>query len=387
GEGFETPSLSDLNAQWPKTAIAKSATAKIVVLLTAREVVGRYRMTAVLRWVSADGSGHVATVHVGPVRVHRGWKAKALGFGVPILSLYKDLALPVVVLLTGFLFQQWLARLEENRRRTEQERSHVQTTWTQMLPTSHQNTSAYYLPTIRAAGRAVTKYGEWKKSGDLTARDQPASECLYYTVLFVREMKEIREKIGGAFLKSHHVEKLLAALWKFANNELERVLGFEDLSTVLMRMKRHEAYPSFMQRLRTSKHDSSAHRVAARFGAWLSTGFEDLVVPLKLFITIFTYELNWPYLYWYERLDLEYPENDIVALRHDLADLIAEKAAAYEAATQRVDGASHAEILKRQCSELQTAADLLRAYMVLAKKKATEHRYVAVAANSPEEES
>ncbi|HEV7239965.1 MAG TPA: hypothetical protein VGQ36_12065 [Thermoanaerobaculia bacterium] len=373
GEGFEAPVLAALNRQLPPQ-IPPFGNASLKVALHPNNVLGRYRITTVVRWTTAGESGHLATVLLGPVRVHRGWKADLLGFGAPILSLYKDLALPVVVLLAGFLLQQWLGRLEETRRRTEQERSHVQATWTQMLPTSHRNTSEYYLPALRASGKMKPTYDAWKRTRDPAAAEGAAAECLYYTMLFAREMKEIREKIGGAFLKSHHVEKVVAALWKSVSSELDRVLGLEDMSLVLMRMKRHEAYPSFMQRLRSSKADTPVRRVAERFNAWLLDDYAEILVPCELFTEIFQHELNWPYLHWYEEDDLVYPEREIDSLRGQLRQLLSTKSGGYRAAMKQTDGEELAMRLGAQCAKLREISGLLERYVDRAKKKATVRR-------------
>jgi hypothetical protein len=124
-------------------------------------------ITGVFSWQTSGGAQRQGAVEIGPIQVaHRPASPLAVT-STAIYTFFKDLGLPLVLVLLAYLFQQLQheqARLEETR---HFEREHREETRQFFLARATDNAVRYLLPLVGAA-TSLQEYGR-------RLRDEPAS--------------------------------------------------------------------------------------------------------------------------------------------------------------------------------------------------------------------
>jgi hypothetical protein len=255
-------------------------------------------LTLVLEWTVTGKPSSSITVALGENQVQDFWEGLSSSW---IYQLFKDLAVPISLLVIGFVLNS-LAKSRENRQAAQQksdldqkelEKTALQEakelsektlrearekqekdllavkeeqdkkrdarseTLKQMLPVSHAYAAKYYLPLSRSTERAVTALYEMTVHLETKAKTpasfdpaqlEVASQQSFFYVLMVKRILEgMRKEIGGLYFKDLRGEQLASACIK----KFELSLGSETapLSCAIQRLanllKRTATYETF----------------------------------------------------------------------------------------------------------------------------------------------
>lgn len=292
-----------------------------------------------LEWTGATGAVSEAAVSLGELAItdHKDW---ALAVVRKSIELAKDLALPIVLALFGYYFQKRERELAdqkktdeaareakekqerdaaEDRRRMDQERrTQVAQTWNKMLPRSHDLMITYYMHLAAASDLAASGIENSRRidpthdkvSSDSMERqgEETARVAFYYVSIFDCRVRHTAQSIGGFHFKSRLGEILasqcLREYRRLYPGVAENLLS--DTSVVTNLLKPFDSRETFLRKLDgKDKLPGDAHEVMARhfkyFKSWLeTTPSARTVVCLRALVAVVEYEMNRPYLYWYD---------------------------------------------------------------------------------------
>jgi hypothetical protein len=272
---------------------------------------------AVLTWMDGQRTSTYA-LSFGAIRTMTPW-----GYAVEsALGWTRDLALPVLLGLIGYLAQRYFMRL-----------TRVGETWNLMLPESHKHVMGTYIgiskwcsiipsrvEKVRVGQKAATPGAPLQLDTSVDLR-----EALFAVVMVERWWRHMSQVPGGLYLKNRAGEELvLHCAGKYDEYSLvswcARTGAVRDaselMSTILDYISRHEsparfwrkvdaeAPPPFRRRPGQSNIPSAFGEAVRSLGeqlpAWAaSTDAESAMTWITLTSTILNYEVNRPYETWY----------------------------------------------------------------------------------------
>jgi hypothetical protein len=262
---------------------------------------GQYTVAVRYAWQRASDSQ--ATVAVGPLIVTSPARAAVTRVGGPIIALFKDLALPIVLAVGAYLLQRQEKKRDEKRKGEEDERLHQQTTSNLLLPESHRFNTKYYLPLVRVVRNVQTE----------TKPEKSLRDRLYVTMAALRRVRHISLQIGGLFLKDTEAEDLVLDLWSLCFAQVRTRLDATDVDAVMDVMAPNEGRSVFKARFPAANappatpFQTALVAVEKQFEKWTLDVFtREALPPLAAMQQVLEYEVNRPFSKWYEGR-LEFP--------------------------------------------------------------------------------
>ncbi|HEV3036736.1 MAG TPA: hypothetical protein VHA33_03020 [Candidatus Angelobacter sp.] len=239
----------------------------------------------------------------------------------------KTFAIPATLALLGYLLNRRAKKREEAKADADKEQGIRAEIWKQMLPTSHELASKYYMPISREIEHtarnlskyAIAMYGDVEK---VVLAKEAADRAFFYALSLEKRMIHTRQKIGGFIFKDLRGEELAISGWL----EYKRLqVGDPDSPNDILfrssasRLKYDETFESFCKRFSAPITSPNPFKpeieVSWRiFRRWLEEKRAVLasIFYLRVFGAIIDYELNRPYQYWYQpgpKLQLSNPEH------------------------------------------------------------------------------
>lgn len=263
---------------------------------------GIFNLTRGFAWSDGDGKQHRGFVEFGAVTVTDRWSLLA--------GWFKDLALPIVLLLLGSVF----GFLE--KRRTE-----VQQTWHQMLPKSHENAELYYMPMSSSILRIREGLQRFDRAQGPSEKKKHRGELYYDLLILLRRNREFVVKIGGWYFKDFEGELLAQTCWNLFRADTEERLGRAALESLLDQIGPQDSIGDVRRRFEAAvdkgpwwvlllsrlgdgnqgRGQRLASEVKGKFHSWLKEDFRYHVRVLAVLEDILDYEMNRPYDRWYGR--------------------------------------------------------------------------------------
>jgi len=317
------------------------------VELRAQSPATSQNLYAVVTWTDAAGVRSERSVALGEATV-RPWCKKLLA---ALRDVLKDFALPLVLLVLGWLYQIWDKKREEQRQDAEKQRDLVRQaedrkraqlaeTWNRMLGESHRLNTEHYIH----LGGAV--YGlllfaekcreELRKQED--QRNQAKLEAdglmqFYYLIRFERRYRHMMETACGFYFKSLVGERLVQEclnLFMAQYTEHWDVARLANLVAAARLTDLNESYDSLMKKLKGEgpvpdhlKRDEFKgifEQARADFQIWQNgAGYEKGLRYLKTFFCLLSYEMNRPYEYWYGQKEEMHPDPEILQTLEEIA--------------------------------------------------------------------
>jgi hypothetical protein len=313
---------------WPKS-LKKGESAVVYALLQPKSWYGYHGASGVLTWKDPTGLARERAVSLPAVRISSelGRVFATLGRS---LDLAKDLALPVVLLvLAGFL-----QRRDRNREHTQEERDKMQAllreTWALMLPKVSTYAEQHYMP----IESSIATFR------DALKMDDPAEghlQALFNLLLFLRNMQYLADETGGLFFRNLQGEELAGKLWFLFRERAWAALERKDYARAMTVLSAKENYADFLDKLEgraplSDKSDATPsllrgfphlidmdiegssprqekldavrvllQRLSKKFTDWKNAeAFSEDSALLNLFDYILSYEMNRPFVIWYE---------------------------------------------------------------------------------------
>ena len=257
-------------------------------------------------------------------------------------AFFKDITLPIVLLILGWRFKVWDDKREQDRRESEKQRdidrdnreqksAKMAEQWSIMLPDSRKLSRMYYLPLLSAVQQAtsclekvVKDYGELGKQQDPAAKrelqkrlDGTMETAFFYWVLSWRQFRNVADSVGGLHFKDRVGEKLTA--WS-QGKFLQLYLGdnrdlLRTYARILDHIGIHEKLDSFLNKFREDMDPETWESLGFRegwnhFKVWVrGPKCVESISYLKGFAALVEYEANRPFEYWYggvkERLNID----------------------------------------------------------------------------------
>jgi len=290
-----------------------------------------------VRWFSADKHPSQCVVPLGTLEAHDEMD-KAKEIWAAIVGFYKDLAIPILLVVLAYIFKQWEDARERDRQATESERQQLLQTWNKMLPVSHSDATKYYMPLAAAIKESYKFFKKCLEAIKPAAQSLPANsplvkQSLYYFLLTMRRFRSMSSERGGLYFKDRTGERIsslcVSEMFRLYLRTVPDLL--RHTSVVLSHIKPFEIYGEFIPVLESSLAataprtplQESLLEVHKEFHIWISTSeFGEIVPLLKALLTVLEFEMNRPYEFWYpkaqkERLNLE---DDVKKILEGLAE-------------------------------------------------------------------
>jgi hypothetical protein len=288
---------------------------KTALAIVPLEESGQY--TTVIRYSWIDAAGHVnhASLPLGPILVASPARSLITKIGTPVLTLFKDLAMPIVLAIGAYLLQRQDKKREEKRKEAEDQRLQQQTTSNLLLPESHRFNTKYYLPLVR-----VLKQLQTDTKANKSLRDR-----LFALMATLRRIRHISNQIGGLFLKDTEAEELVLDTWSLFFAQVRVRLDQTVVDAVLEVMSPVEGRAAFKARFPAddgkpkTPMQATMLELEKEFERWpLDVFTAEAMPPLIAMQHLLEYEVNRPFTKWYEG-KLEFPlkklEDSDAALR------------------------------------------------------------------------
>lgn len=310
----------------------------------------RENVFALFEWKDAAGAPSQAAIGLGNIAVNdtSDW---ALAVARKSIELAKDLALPLVLVLLGWYFQQQESKRAEEALENRERRVQVAGTWSKMLPRSHELMINYYMHLAAAAHLAArgiesSRQLEGRKANEANGQNSKVIEeadraAFYYVSIFERRVRYISHRIGGFHFKNRLGEMLasqcLREYRRLYPGEAEHLQG--DVSVVTDCLKPFDSREKFLRKLDGKGGLKDETRVILErhfqyFRTWLKTDpSAQVVVCLRALVAVVEYEMNRPYLYWYD-------EPEKLRLTKETEDFLKRVAAKIQAEREIADFAS-----------------------------------------------
>jgi hypothetical protein len=311
----------------------------------------QYEIDLVYSWTqraqpTQEGQTGENRLLIGPIDVVTPGERRAR-IGAAVYGVGKDLALPIAVAVLTFLLSRFERDYERLREKAERDREtaekardearkeaekHTQQareTWGRMLVISHRDAKRFYLPLLSALRELRDKTGE---PTDKSEREKPLDwqdQAFYWAMMFLRNMKRLKDENGGFYLKTRHGEDLLSDIWFMLKRAFQKEFGPETYDAALDDVGHADTYATFRGRLSGSTALTSC-RTKFLNGLKPPDGFVEIYVPLlSLFYYVLRYEANLAYLYWYGEPEkppnLRLKENQNFLMKGPLAKELGEK--------------------------------------------------------------
>src|SRR5882762_2087338 len=246
-----------------------------------------------VRWLSADKHRSQYVVPLGTLEAQDDLD-KAKEVWAAIVGFYKDLAMPLLLVLLAYIFKQWDDGRERDRQKAESQRQQLLQTWNKMLPISHNDATKYYMPlasAIRESYKSFKKCQDAVKPGQTLPANSPVvKQSLYHFLLTMRRFRSISRERGGLYFKDRTGEKIsslcVSEMFRLYLRDLPDLL--QHTGIVLSNVKPFEVYGEFIPVLEASlagatprTHLLEAYfQVHTGFCGWIATSEFNEVIPL-----------------------------------------------------------------------------------------------------------
>jgi hypothetical protein len=238
----------------------------------------------------------VRAISLGPL-ISRSWLLQ-------FLQNYKELVLPLVVLIAGW----YLTRKQEN---VQTRRAQVAETWNSMLPISHELTMRYYMPMAKALIRLSEDAQKFTIAAG-SSLPQPTEEGLsvyFHTMQFWWRYRRTLEEKGAIYFKNRTGEKLIIA----AFDEFRKKYKGEGLGRFEIERRVKAVNSVFIPELEFPEFWTAYNATPrAALAVPFDSGWKDFVfwysdaekrarsfAMLEVFRLILEFEANRPYQKWY----------------------------------------------------------------------------------------
>jgi hypothetical protein len=320
---------------------------------------GKYRVTVRYWATDTDGLEHEGAVSTPPIMVRDEHAERWYLVYRRVVSLFKDLTLPIVLTVLGLLFQNWQSERDKEAKRQEAKRDDEQRAkederderlksrdaaearrqeiWKTILPQFYSLSEEHYLPIVRSL-RAMARY---RLATPATATADQKNRLLFEFLFLLLRMDILRRKRGQIFFKSRKGEWVASGAWKVLILGSEDALGRTSIDAALGKLTVDITYQQFCFLLSSTQ---AIKDIQAKFETWLLNpdakrnfySHTDLTVIMQK--TMY-FEANRPFdRDWYEvatKFDLEEPakykfpegpicDDDVKELKKDLTSYLEE---------------------------------------------------------------
>jgi hypothetical protein len=298
---------------------------------------GKQKVVLMVEWYQG-GERNTGVVSLGENEVQQTWYYRySTYFYGPI----KTFAIPATLALIGYLLSRRAKKREEAKAEVDKEQGIRAEIWKQMLPTSHKFTSKYYLPISQASSSASEALADYalEMYGDVTRPPlgwKAARRAFFFSLLLDRRMKFTVQTIGGFIFKDLRGEDLAINCWDKYRDLFVGVPGYDfhvKFRTSAALLDFQESYETFLQKFCAPAQVCPATNdmvpemeVSWReFQVWLQRKENVLwsMLYLRGFTSIFDFEINRPYEYWYKPGPTSRPDSPDVAEKRARRILIA----------------------------------------------------------------
>jgi hypothetical protein len=299
GQGFEP------SGPIPVGAFAPGAATTHPVDLKALNETSSGIITSRVDWkIGKIGSN--TTLAIGPVEV-RAEEGLVLLLSRAVLSFFKDLALPIVLVLLAYAVQH-----------LQQEKTSHEETFHAMLPRAHENIVRFLLPIGTHAGRFLRYLPESKvpRSDEEKAAEELALQQAFFHLLFITKgMRSLSQKGGGIFFTNIPGETAVSLCWKELLGSIEKELGAREISEILDEWGRAESFTSLQKRFKTDTNPARDcfTETEKKFKDWIERELDYERRLLRVFKDVMQYEIDKIYGAWY-REEPAYAEESRVEL-------------------------------------------------------------------------
>jgi hypothetical protein len=309
--------------RWP-LALRAGETAIVTADLRAQGWSGQFAPMLLFAWKPTNGSIDQDGLAIGPVEV------ESLATRVPrffrrLFSALKDLALPIILLVAGVLFdrslnsektarekQQQEEKEERERQRAEddrllRERAQLEAERSAvlklMLPTIYQYCERYY-NRVAAAILALTAAHLDAKAGRIDEEER-FRRCFYHLMTVHRTAAAMHRAIGAFFFRDRDGEDIAGGLWTAFFLRSDEYLRYPDRQLVLGTMPFRATFTTFERVLASEPAAAAADRLREGFRRWEADRFWDTDIHvLRLFGSGLAFESNRALELWYGRPEI-----------------------------------------------------------------------------------
>jgi hypothetical protein len=238
---------------------------------------------------------------------------------------YKDLILPLVIAVFGWILTSRQAKIETQR-------TQVGETWNSLLPISHKLALEYYMPMMKVLLRVFEDTKEFTIA-PAAVPPQPTEAGLsvfFHTMLFWWRFKRTVDKAGAIYFKNRTGEKLvLAAFHEFrvlykgqGNERFEIERRFKAINKVITRnMEFPEFKAAFDKAPRTAIRDAFDSGWVDFVGWYSNEKKRQRSLDLfEIFKLVLDFETNRPYQKWYNTPQSMKLKKDQIAVIMSLAE-------------------------------------------------------------------
>jgi hypothetical protein len=206
-------------------------------------------------------------------------------------------------------------QLADEKAERDRESAQIQETWRLMLPKVGDYAEQHYMP-IESSINTFR---------DALTMDDPAEghlHALYSLLLFLRRMQHLADETGGLFFRDQEGEALAGVLWFQFRKRAWDALNRKDYARAMKVLSAKENYADFLDKLegRAPQPDKSdatpspqrekldatkalLQNLSQKLTDWRENveRFSEDLALLNLFDYILSYEMNRPFVIWYER--------------------------------------------------------------------------------------
>ncbi len=259
--------------------------------LQASNETGSGIITSLVVWKSGTTQAS-STLSIGPVEVRPG-KSLYLLLGSSVLAFFKDLALPIVLVLVAYAIQY-----------LQQEKTGHQETFQAMLPRAHENIVRFLLPITASAGRFLRYLPEAKvpRPENEQKKEELALQQAFFHLFFIAKgMRNLSQKGGGIFFTNIPGEAAVSLCWKELSARMEKELGAREISEILDEWGRAESFTSLQKRFKTVTDPTRTcfTETEKKFKIWIRAELDYESRLLRVFKDVMQYEIDKIYGAWY----------------------------------------------------------------------------------------
>jgi hypothetical protein len=257
---------------------------------------GSFSLVAVFGYSTAEGTRTHSAVTLGPLRVVAGWRDWFVPWAVAIQSVVVTLLLPITLVLVAWLLPVMEKSWSESRAQAQQ-------TWNLLLPYSMQTGREHYLPVASTLGWLSWSVKQPEPSSP-TERAEYRREIVYYTLRFLRQMRDVRDQLGGLHFKNRKGEAAAAKCWGSIRDLLSKRFCLREYDAALDAVNPKDSFDRFSIRLeRRPIFRPALRRAEAIITDWLDgqsgLALKEYLPLLDFYRETLRYEVNRPLEYWY----------------------------------------------------------------------------------------
>jgi hypothetical protein len=255
---------------------------------------GYHGASGVVAWQDAAGKNWESAFALPAVQVSPVWGRALFGLSKS-LDVFKDLALPLALLVLGWYLQRRDKEREREREERDRSQAMLRETWSLMLPKLHGYAEKHYMPV------AASAFGF---RDALRRQNHPRS--FFELLRLLRQMNHLARTMGGLYFQDLAGEAVASQCWDLFLNRARDVLV--DADRAMLEISPDENYASFTEKLAGNNQSPQGalplsdylKTLDRRFSAWREKDdFQQDLALLTLFEYILSYETNRPYEAWY----------------------------------------------------------------------------------------